>query len=165
MDPVLLLTGIVIIIAIIAISLVVSSRKSGSKRGGKQKNRSQIIKEASRKLAQDPHNPDGLIALGNVYFNEHNWEKAYQIYDTMLNIAPAHQEIDPFTAALRQGICALKLNKIQDAFRGLLLHIRLTRQTLTLTTIWDLPAIRTKSMTRQFHVSKRPWLQIRKQQT
>ncbi|MCR5172985.1 MAG: tetratricopeptide repeat protein [Treponema sp.] len=119
MDPVLLLTGIVIIIAIIAISLVVSSRKSGSKRGGKQKNRSQIIKEASRKLAQDPHNPDGLIALGNVYFNEHNWEKAYQIYDTMLNIAPAHQEIDPFTAALRQGICALKLNKIQDAFRGL----------------------------------------------
>ena len=37
----------------------------------------------------------------------------------MLNIAPAHTQIDPFLAALRQGICALKLNKIQDSFRGL----------------------------------------------
>ena len=37
----------------------------------------------------------------------------------MLNIAPAHQEIDPFMASLRQGICAVKLNRIQDAFRGL----------------------------------------------
>ena len=118
MDSLSLTIAIVIIIAFAAVLIGISTRKSSPKKN-KKKNRSQIIKEASRKLGQDPHNPDGLIALGDVYFSEHNWEKAYQIYDTMLNIAPAHKEIDPFTAALRQGICAYKLDKIQDAFRGL----------------------------------------------
>lgn len=118
MDPLSLLVALVIIIAFAAILIGFSTKKGGKKKG-KTKNRAQIIREASRKLAQDPHNPEGLIALGDVYFNEHTWDKAYQIYDTMLNIAPAHREIDVYTAALRQGICALKLNKIQDAFRGL----------------------------------------------
>ncbi len=118
MDPISLLIAIVTVIGFAAILIALSTRKGGAKRG-RTKNRAQIIKEASRKLGQDPHNPEGLIALGEIYFNEHTWDKAYQIYDTMLSIAPAHQEIDPYIAALRQGICALKLNKIQDAFRGL----------------------------------------------
>lgn len=118
MDLVSLFVAIVVIIAFATVLITISTRKGGKKRG-REKNRAQIIRDATRKLSQDPHNPDGLISLGDVYFKEHSWEKAYQIYDTMLSIAPAHTEIDPFTAALRQGICALKLNKIQDAFRGL----------------------------------------------
>ena len=118
MDSLALVIAISIAIGFAAILVAFGTRKTGSKKG-KTKKRAQIIREATRKLAQDPHNPDGLIALGNIYFNEHSWEKAYQIYDTMLNIAPAHTQIDPFLAALRQGICAFKLNKIQDSFRGL----------------------------------------------
>lgn len=119
MDPLTLAIPAVIVIGFAAILVGLSSKKSGGKKKTKQKNRSQVIRDASRRLSQDPHNPEALIALGELYFNEHTWAKAYQIYDTMLTIAPAHSEIDPFTAALRQGICALKLNKIQDAFRGL----------------------------------------------
>lgn len=119
MDPLTLGIAVLIIIAFAAILVGIGTRKSGGSKKHRQKNRAQIIREATRKLSQDPHNPDGLIALGDLYFNEHSWEKAYQIYDTMFNIAAAHQEIDPFTAALRQGICALKLNKIQESFKGL----------------------------------------------
>ncbi|MGI5058788.1 tetratricopeptide repeat protein [Treponema pectinovorum] len=119
MDPLTLAIPAVVVIGITAIIVGFSSKKSGGKKKGKQKNRSQIIRDATKKLSQDPHNPESLIALGDLYFNERSWDKAYQIYDTMLTIAPAHTQIDPFTAALRQGICALKLNKIQDAFRGL----------------------------------------------
>ena len=118
MDSLAIVIAIAIAIGFAAVLVAFGTRKTGGKKG-KSKNRAQIVRDATRKLAQDPHNPEGLIALGNVYFAEHSWEKAYQIYDTMLNIAPAHTEIDPFTAALRQGICALKLNKIQDSFRGL----------------------------------------------
>lgn len=77
------------------------------------------MREASRKLAQDPHNAEALKSLGEIYFNEHTWDKAYQIYDTMLSIAAAHPSIDAFTASLRQGISALKLNKLPEAFKGL----------------------------------------------
>ncbi|MCR4821298.1 MAG: restriction endonuclease [Treponema sp.] len=111
------LIAVVIIVAFGAIIISVATRKKG--RGGKQKSRAQIIKESSRKLAQDPHNADALIALGDLYFNERAWEKAYPIFETQMGIAPAHKEIDIFKASLRQGICAVKLNKIPEAFKGL----------------------------------------------
>jgi len=119
------LVAVVIIIAFGAILVPIVTRKKSGGGAGKQKSRGQIIKECNRKLSVDPHNPEGLIPLGDLYFQEHNWEKAYQIYDTMLNIAAVHKEIDPFLSALRQGICAYKLNKTEDAFRGLITAYKL----------------------------------------
>lgn len=112
-----ILIAVVIVVAFGAIMLAVATKKKGGK--GKSKGRAQIIRDASRKLSQDPHNPDGLIPLGELYYNERAWDKAYPLYETMMAVAPAHREIDPFKASLRQGICALKLNKIPEAFKGL----------------------------------------------
>ncbi|MBR1403095.1 MAG: tetratricopeptide repeat protein [Treponema sp.] len=112
------LIAVVIIVAFGAIVISFTTRKKGGKKG-KQKSRAQILRDATRKLAQDPHNPDALISLGDLYYNERAWDKAYPIYETQMSVAPAHKEISPFKAALRQGICAVKLNKIPDSFRGL----------------------------------------------
>lgn len=112
------LIAVVIVVAFGAIVISFATRKKSGK-GGRQKSRAQIIKESSRKLAQDPHNADALMALGDLYYNERAWEKAYPIYETQMNIAPAHKEIDVFKAALRQGICAIKLDKIPESFKGL----------------------------------------------
>src|SRR5574344_49730 len=120
-----LLLAVVVIIGFAALMLVIATKHGGGEKKGKQKGRAAIIRDASRKLSQDPHNPEGLIPLSDLYYAEHAWEKAYPLYDTMLNIAPAHPEIDPFLAALHQGICAVKLNKITDAFRGLTSAYRL----------------------------------------
>ena len=112
------IVAFVIIAFIAAIVVAFSTRKKSGKKG-KQKTRAQILKESTRKLAQDPHNPDALIALGDLYFNERAWDKAFPIYETQMGIAPAHKEIDVFKAALRHGICAVKLDKIPEAFKGL----------------------------------------------
>ncbi|MBQ9624056.1 MAG: tetratricopeptide repeat protein, partial [Treponema sp.] len=112
------IVAFVIIAFIAAIVVAFSTRKKSGKKG-KQKSRAQILKESTRKLAQDPHNPDALIALGDLYFNERAWDKAFPIYETQMGIAPAHKEIDVFKAALRHGICAVKLDKIPEAFKGL----------------------------------------------
>ena len=112
------LIAVVIIAAFGAIILSVATRKKTGKKG-KQKSRAQILKESTRKLAQDPHNPDALMALGDLYYNERAWDKAYPIYETQMSIAPAHKEIDVFKASLRQGICAVKLDKIAESFKGL----------------------------------------------
>lgn len=118
MESISLIVGIVIVLAFGALILAFATRKRNPKKG-KQKSRAQIIRDSNRKLSADPHNPDGLIPLGDLYFNEQAWDKAYPLYETMMSIAPAHKEIDPFTAALRQGICALKLNKLPECFKGL----------------------------------------------
>lgn len=119
----LLIAGVVVF-SFAAILLMIATRKTGtnggSKKGGKkQKGRTQIIRDATRKLSSDPHNPDGLIPLSDLYYSEHAWDKAYPLYETMVAVAPAHKEIDAYKAALRQGICAIKLNKLQEAFKGL----------------------------------------------
>ncbi len=124
MDSILpIVASAVIIFAVLAIILIISGKKGGSsggERGGKkQQGRAVIIRDATRKLSADPHNPAGLIPLGDLYFKEQNWEKAAPLYETMFTIAAAHREIDPFQASLRQGICALKLGKLDDAFKGL----------------------------------------------
>ncbi|MCR5605445.1 MAG: tetratricopeptide repeat protein [Treponema sp.] len=107
------------VFVVIAILLSLSGRKGGSG-GNRQKGRAAIIREASHKLSVNPHNPAGLIPLGELYFTEQLWDKAYPLYDTMFTIAPAHHEIDPLIASLRQGICAIKLNKINEGMKGLL---------------------------------------------
>ena len=112
------LIAVVIIVAFGAIVISFATRKKSGKKG-KQKSRAQILKESTRKLAQDPHNADALIALGDLYFNERAWDKAYPIYETQMGIAPAHKNIDIFKASLRQGICAVKLDKVAEAFKGL----------------------------------------------
>ncbi|MBQ8678285.1 MAG: tetratricopeptide repeat protein [Treponema sp.] len=112
------LIALVIIVAFGAIVVSFATRKKSGKKG-KQKTRAQIIKESTRKLAQDPHNADALIALGDLYYNERAWDKAFPIYETQMGIAPAHREIDIFKASLRQGICAVKLEKIPESFKGL----------------------------------------------
>lgn len=112
------LIAIVLVAAFGAIIVTFATRKKSGK-GSKQKSRSQILKECSRKLAQDPHNAPALIALGDLYYNERAWDKAYPIYETQMSVAPAHKEIDVFTAALRFGICSVKLDKLPEGFRGL----------------------------------------------
>lgn len=123
-----ILIGIVIVVAFGAVILAVATKKRGGGGKGRQKGRAQILRDANRRLAQDPHSPDGLIPLGELYYNERAWDKAYPIYETMMSIAAAHREIDPFMASLRQGICAIKLNKTQEAFKGLGAAYQINRQ-------------------------------------
>lgn len=120
MDFLPILIAVIVVVGFIALLMVFSGSKGKSGKGSKQKSRQVIIKDATRKLSQNPHNPDGLIPLANLYFQEQLWEKAYPLYETMLNIAVAHSEINLGQASLRQGICALKIGKNEEAFKGLL---------------------------------------------
>lgn len=111
----------IVVFSIIALILIISgARRKNLNSSSTQKNRQTIIREATKKLSQDPHNASGLMTLGELYYKEQLWDKAYPLYDTLLGIAVAHPEVDIFTTALRQGICALKINKHEDSFKGLI---------------------------------------------
>lgn len=107
----------VIVIAFIAILVVVTGKKSSNFKGEgeKSKNQAQIIRAANKRLAKDPHDPAGLVPMGNIYFNRQLWDKAYPIYDKLVKMAGETSEIDPFTANLRYGICAVYLDKFNEA--------------------------------------------------
>jgi len=117
-----------ILVVVIFLSLVVlmggiffSKGKPKAKRGKafKAKDHAQILKEANRRLAQNPKDPEALLALGEVYYAEQQWEKACKIYEALLEVAAGNPEIDEFTVNRRYGLTALRLNRLDDAYKGL----------------------------------------------
>jgi tetratricopeptide (TPR) repeat protein len=83
------------------------------------KNQNAVIRECNKKLTHDPHNISALSTLADIYYANQNWEKAFPLYDSLYNLSSVHIEIDPKKMALRQGICALKCDKIDEGMKGL----------------------------------------------
>ena len=117
--------SITVVSAIIAVSLALlilsfMGRKTDKKKPKKKKkkDRATIIREATKRLAQNPRDPDGLLAMGNLYFLEQDWEHAYGVYEILITLAPSHSKIDVFESALRLGISAVKTNRIQEAVKS-----------------------------------------------
>lgn len=101
--------------------LLTTQVKKKSKRRLRPKSNQVLIRDAIRKLDSDPHNPESLKILADIYFKESKWEKALPLFQTQLNIAAAYPQIDQFEAGLKLGICSLKLGKPEDAVKPLLL--------------------------------------------
>ncbi len=91
----------------------------GERRPARPKNRSVVIRECTRKLARDPHNIGALLALGDLYATELNYEKALPLYLTLFGMLRTHPEIDAKLVSVRFGICSYRLQKPDDAVRGL----------------------------------------------
>ena len=133
MDILVPIFAIVIIIVVLVV-VIVAMRASRIRNAGKEragslsaKNRNAIIKDCSKQLARDPRNITALTTLGELYYNEQNWEKAFPLYNVLLDLTATHQEIDAAKIAERQGICAFKINKFDDAARGLISAYKLSQ--------------------------------------
>ena len=121
MDILPIVLGVVVFLALTVVIIIIMSLRKKSKikaaTGGKvtQKNQAHIIREANRRLAKDSHDPAGLIPLGEIYYNNSLWEKAYPIYNDLAKLSAANQNIDTYTCSLRAGVSALKLNHVPEA--------------------------------------------------
>lgn len=120
MDISSIAVAFLIIVVFLVIITSFSGKKAQGEKGAKTRKRSVIIKDATKKLSQNPHNIPALTELSNLYYQEHNWEKAYPLLDELLNLAATNKDINYFQVALNQGITALNLKKPDDAMKGLI---------------------------------------------
>ncbi|MDR2730804.1 MAG: tetratricopeptide repeat protein [Treponema sp.] len=88
--------------------------------GKRSKDREALIKEASKRLAQNPNDPEALFNLAGVYFEEQSWEKAMRNYEMLSEqlAAGAVPGIDKFEVFLRYGLSANKLNMLDQAYKA-----------------------------------------------
>jgi len=91
------------------------SHRSGS--GKHSKNRDAAFKNATKRLEQNPRDPDALAVLGDCYYREEKWDQAFKTYGTLAELGSQAENI--FEANLRWGMSALKLGLTDDAFRAL----------------------------------------------
>ncbi len=123
-----LIAGVVVLSLAVLFIVVAGKKGSVGKKSNKSRTQAQIIKEANKRLARNPNDPEGLLDLGNLYFSNKVWDKAYPIYDTLAKIAGKNNGVDAFTAVLRCGICALNLDKLPEANANLIMAYKIDGQ-------------------------------------
>lgn len=116
----ILIAIIVVAVFGILLSLIFGSKNKVKKSGGRSKERQNIVRDATKKLTSDPHNVPALTELSNLYYKEHNWQGAYPLYATLVNLSSTRVGINLAEVKLRYGVCAANLSKHQEALKALL---------------------------------------------
>ena len=116
---------IVSIAAIIIVLLVIKGRKNSKSSSKLEKakatDRNAVIKEANRRLAQNPKDPAALMYLAELHYNEGNWEKAYKLFEILLELCATSSDLDEFTITLRHAVSAINAKQYQAAYKSFMI--------------------------------------------
>jgi tetratricopeptide (TPR) repeat protein len=112
-----ILAGVLVLIVGVFMVMMILGRSKGSGGGGRSKGRDAIIKSADKRLSQNPHDPEALSSLGDLYFREEDWNQAHKNYAALVEM-PGVQGVDEFEANLRYAMSSLKLGLSDDAYKG-----------------------------------------------
>jgi len=117
-----ILIGLATIGVLIIAVVMLLKRERGS--DGRQKSRSRdrniVIREATRRLAQDPRDVPALQDLARIAFEDEDFDVSYKHYRSLLSMCGANPEIDEFDVNLHLGQAALKLSKPQEVRKYLM---------------------------------------------
>ncbi len=112
------------IIAVGALVLLILRRGSATTKDKprarplRHKDRNTILRDANRRLAQNPRDPEALEALARLHFEEQDWEKAFRSYRTLVALCASVPTIDEFTVTLRYAQSALQLKNYKEAYKS-----------------------------------------------
>ncbi|MEI8094966.1 MAG: CDC27 family protein [Spirochaetales bacterium] len=108
----------IIVIYFIMIVLPNRQKKPGT---GKKKDRNAQLKDATRRLASNPKDPEALQTLADIYFNDNDYEKASKTYNMLSAMTSANLGLDAYLINLRAGLCSIKLGQNEEAYKSLLI--------------------------------------------
>jgi tetratricopeptide (TPR) repeat protein len=122
-----------ILIAVAAVGLLVVSAVLLFKRDNRKieerhpwralsrRERNNLLREANRRLSQNPRDAPALRDLGEIAFEDEDYAAAVKYFGALLPLCPANPEIDELGANLRLAQSLLKLGKLEEARRHFLL--------------------------------------------
>lgn len=109
----------------IYINIVTSPETEKEKKKKPKKKKNVLLKEAQKRLSQNPKDPRALKTLADIYYEDSNWPKAHTMYSMLSELCATNPELDEFEISSRQGICAFKLNKTEEAYQALAVAYKL----------------------------------------
>jgi tetratricopeptide (TPR) repeat protein len=120
MLPIIAAVAVLVIIVVIFMMVMGRSKSSVAGSGKHAKGRDAVKRDADKRLAKDPRDPEALYAMGDIYFQEESWDRAIKTYELLGEVISAASVpgIDEFEVNLRYALSALKLNMIDQAYKG-----------------------------------------------
>ncbi|MCL1817546.1 MAG: tetratricopeptide repeat protein [Spirochaetaceae bacterium] len=113
-----IVAAVVVVVVVVLSIFLMATRKSGDGKKGRSKDKAAILKTATKKLTQNPKDRESLLALGGIYFEENDWEKAFRMYQTLMDMYTPGSTMDVFEISLRYAISAQNLNNLPEAYKG-----------------------------------------------
>lgn len=117
----LLILGFVVIVGAGWYFMVVAPNAQKKPGAAKVKDRAASFKDATKRLAANPKDPDALMTLADIYFADNDFDKASKTYGILASMTTSNPLLDAYTINLRNGLCALKLGQIDEAYKSLLI--------------------------------------------
>jgi len=118
-----ILIGVAAFVLVVIVIIFIMSRSHGVSITGKKssKDNEAAIREANKRIAQNPNDPEALFILASAYFDDGSWDKAVQTFETLIEHLPGSKipDSDLFTIHKRYGMAARKLNMLEQAYKGL----------------------------------------------
>lgn len=126
MSSLLPLLPVIIIVAALVVFYIVTfgrNRTNSQKKKHKTQNkdRASILREANKRLAQNPKDPEALLAIGELHYNEAAFDQAMKIYATLVDLCATNPEIDEYEMTVRYALSALKCDQTEEAYKSLLI--------------------------------------------
>ncbi len=120
-----ILIVIIFLAAVVIVLMLLSGKKKGdaahARRKKPNKGRDAIFKEATRRLSQNPKDAEALLALGDIYYQDEAWDKAYKSYSLLAELSAINHDLDEFEINMRLGLSAIKSGKKEDAYKSLMI--------------------------------------------
>jgi len=118
-----ILIGVIALVLIVSVFFLIMSRTRNVAGGGGKRSkgdRDAVIRDANKRLAQNPNDPEALYSLATAYFEDEIWDKAMKTYEALTDqlAMSSIQGIDNFEVHLRYGLSARKLNMLEQAYKG-----------------------------------------------
>ncbi len=112
----------IVLLLFLALLLLGGNRlRIGKKQEHKSRDRTAIIRDADRRLAQNPQDHQALESLAELYYTEESWEKAMKTYSLLMRRCATNGKIDEYKVTLRHGLSALQLSRYAEAYKSLVL--------------------------------------------
>lgn len=124
MSPIVVTALLVVGILLLGGILFAVSRSSRGRRPQRTKDRSAIIRDANRALAQNPKDAGALSALAGVYYAEQEWDKAAKMYGLLMDLVATNPDLDEHEVTVRHGLASMQVGDHANAYKSLMLARR-----------------------------------------
>lgn len=120
MDMLSVFLAVSVIVFIFLIILFIVARVSKNVED-KSKSKKAVLTANLKKLSQNPNNTKALMAVGEIYIEEKDWEKAFAVYAHLLEKSASLLPSEQLTININYGLAALNTKRIEEAKQGFLL--------------------------------------------
>lgn len=117
---------VIIVLAVAAVSIIFILMiflvlRISKKAAGKSKSRNVVLAAGLKKLAQNPNDAQALRAVGEIYIQDKDWEKAYATFARLQQRSATLPPTEQLDINIKYGLVSLKTNRIKEAKQGFLL--------------------------------------------